>query len=297
MKRRLLSIILTMLLIAACVITGGVTAKADPPEDVSKNSEFLGEAAEHCAENEDAEATEADETKAFDEEGLAFEADEPETSGADETKTSGDEIAEGEVPEMISEEAEPESVPEIENQEKTRDEKAQEGVPEEEPASEGVLGELDESGTLENGITWYAYSSGALWFSGSGSIPDYPVDDPPYYSTRDYVTNIHFGNDITGIGEAAFWGFNKVEDVNLPNSLTEIRARAFYGCSSLKEITIPGKVNVIGKNAFESCLALEKITFKGGAPSIGTEAFYGVTATAYYLPVDGWSAVDRKSVV
>ncbi|MDO4843006.1 MAG: bacterial Ig-like domain-containing protein, partial [Phoenicibacter congonensis] len=66
----------------------------------------------------------------------------------------------------------------------------------------------------------------------------------------------------------------------MPNNVTNIGESAFYGCDSLKNITIPGSVTSIGSFLFCNCDSLTSVTLENGVTSIGEYAFYGCTALA-----------------
>lgn len=53
------------------------------------------------------------------------------------------------------------------------------------------------------------------------------------------------------------------ETVTIPEDITEIGNYAFYGCTSLNSVTIPASVTRIGSNAFRNCTWLQKIHFAG----------------------------------
>lgn len=73
---------------------------------------------------------------------------------------------------------------------------------------------------------------------------------------------------VTGIGQDAFRGCNKLQSVTIPNTIKTIGTYAFSSCSSLRELTIPSSVTSIGANAFGGCYALETLTFNSNA--VGT---------------------------
>ncbi|MBD5067878.1 MAG: leucine-rich repeat protein [Alistipes sp.] len=68
----------------------------------------------------------------------------------------------------------------------------------------------------------------------------------------------------------------------IPNNVTSIGNSAFYGCTSLTSITIPDSVTSIENNAFSGCRSLTSIYCKATVPpSVGANAFYQVSATLY----------------
>ena len=63
-------------------------------------------------------------------------------------------------------------------------------------------------------------------------------------------------NNITTIGECAFYECSSLTSIIIPNSVTTIGEKAFSYCSSLTSITIPTSVKLIGAEAFEGCTRL-----------------------------------------
>ena len=67
---------------------------------------------------------------------------------------------------------------------------------------------------------------------------------------------------VTKIGEKAFQGCTRLNQINIPEGVTEIGEFAFLGCSSLTQITIPANLTDIGQGAFYGCNSLTKTYFK-----------------------------------
>ena len=92
------------------------------------------------------------------------------------------------------------------------------------------------------------------------------------------VTEYILGEDITGIGNYAFYQCTGLASVTIPNSVTSIGNSVFYGCSSLTSVTIPNSVTSIGWNAFRDCTGLTSINIPRNVTSIGNCAFNGCTS-------------------
>lgn len=71
-------------------------------------------------------------------------------------------------------------------------------------------------------------------------------------------------NSLYGLISKVYIGNQKLQNITgeliIPNNVTRIGNCAFYGCSSLTSITIPDSVTSIGSYAFEGCSALEKVS-------------------------------------
>ena len=103
--------------------------------------------------------------------------------------------------------------------------------------------------------------------------------NPLHYAENLYLNGVLFtGGDIvldtvTSIGAGAFYG-QAITSVTIGNQVTSIGEYAFYSCDSLTEITIPNSVTSIGDSAFGSCISLTTILLGNGLTEIGNDAFY-----------------------
>ena len=64
------------------------------------------------------------------------------------------------------------------------------------------------------------------------------------------LTSIEFLDDVTSIGEGAFYTCRNLTSITIPNSVTSIGDYAFNYCSNLTSVTIPDSVISIGKHVF-----------------------------------------------
>ena len=65
--------------------------------------------------------------------------------------------------------------------------------------------------------------------------------------------------DVTAIGDYAFYGCTGITEVVIPSSVTRIGDYAFYGCDELRSIEIPASVTSIGSWAFLGYYNLEEV--------------------------------------
>lgn len=94
------------------------------------------------------------------------------------------------------------------------------------------------------------------------------------------ITKIEIPETITEIGDYAFLGFNKLEEIIIPDSVTTIGIGVFMNCTSLSNVTLSNNLKSIGDNAFgcygidhPKCESLKSIVIPDSVESIGRSAF------------------------
>ena len=85
-------------------------------------------------------------------------------------------------------------------------------------------------------------------------------------------------NDVTSIGNNAFYGCDELPFIKFSSSVTSIGSNAFYMCRGLTTVTIPNSVTFIGSNAFGGN-SLACVVSEIQDPSIMTE--YGFNGISY----------------
>ena len=75
-------------------------------------------------------------------------------------------------------------------------------------------------------------------------------------------------DNVTAIGNYAFFNCGGLTDITIPNSVTSIGEMAFSGCYSLSSIIIPNSVTTIGSEVFVGC-PLKSLTIPESVTSIG----------------------------
>jgi len=138
---------------------------------------------------------------------------------------------------------------------------------------------------IEGNLTWKLYEDGTLNISGTGAMKDYDSDDSPATQKKDSVKKVVIEDDVTSIGDYAFWNCSNLTSITIPDSVTIIGNSAFYGCSSLTSLTIPNSVTSIGNSAFNACSSLTSLTIPNSVTSIEFAAFYACSSlTSLTIP-------------
>ncbi len=100
----------------------------------------------------------------------------------------------------------------------------------------------------DNIIANYNSSQCTLTLTGSGAMKDYVVS--PWAGKN--ITDIIISEGVTCIGNSAFAGMLRLENVSIPNTVISIGTNAFSSCKNLKAIQLPASVNQIGVGAFRT---------------------------------------------
>lgn len=85
------------------------------------------------------------------------------------------------------------------------------------------------------------------------------------------ITNIHFPNTLTLIGESAFLNCKKIASITLNKGLENIGKKAFMG-TSLTALKFPSTLQIIHDEAFRDCFVYD-LKFNAGLKFIGKGAF------------------------
>ena len=163
-------------------------------------------------------------------------------------------------------------------------------------------------------------SDGTLTISGVGAMANYDGPVPPWYNSRNSITNVVIGNGVTSIGQVAFRDCVNLISITIGNDVTSIGSNAFRNCIRLTSINaelnnanlssqegvlfnkdrtvlaqyptgrqgsyiIPTSVTAIGGEAFQGCTGLTSITIPNSVTTIGYIAFQGCTGlTSVTIP-------------
>ncbi len=87
--------------------------------------------------------------------------------------------------------------------------------------------------------------------------------------------NTTIPNNVTSIGDSAFYECTGLTSITIPSSVTSIGNSAFSGCTGLTSITIPSSVTRIGRSTFYECTGLTSIMIPSSVTSIDSWAFGG----------------------
>ena len=155
----------------------------------------------------------------------------------------------------------------------------------------------------------------------TGYFSSNPLSTGKLFLNGQPVENLVLSNDVTSIGDGAFYRYSDIKSITIPPSLMHVGNNAFYECSGLTKveitdmvawcnidfesncsnplssagklyfngnlltnIAIPNNVTSIDNFAFYNCDSLESVTIPDSVTSIGEWAFFGCGLKSITIP-------------
>ena len=131
-------------------------------------------------------------------------------------------------------------------------------------------------------------------FAGCTSLTDIAVaEENPYYCAMSGIvyskdqkmivaypagrpdTAFAIPEGVTSIGNSAFSGCANLTQVSIPEGVTSIGSSAFYECTNLTQVSIPEGITSIGDDAFSGCTNLTQVSIPEGVTKIEYQTFHG----------------------
>lgn len=104
---------------------------------------------------------------------------------------------------------------------------------------------------------------------GMCDMYNYDSEEAPWYKYREKIKSVVVGEDVTYLGDYAFYNCVNMETVDIHSELlSEIGYDCFRECTSLESISVPERVRIIGSSAFEGCTNLRNITLPNNLQDI-----------------------------
>ena len=115
-------------------------------------------------------------------------------------------------------------------------------------------------GTCGENVNWKLTQEGVLSISGEGAMDNYETGSNPLSVRRNTASTL--GNETA---KTAPWleYSDLIVKVVVKKGVTTVGDNAFAGCTKLEEVEIPETVTVIGDNVFTDCEALETVVYRG----------------------------------
>jgi hypothetical protein len=98
------------------------------------------------------------------------------------------------------------------------------------------------------------------------------IGESAFYSCPTIIT-VKLHDKLTKIGDSAFSDCASLEKINIPDSVCYLGAYAFYDCTRLLSIELPESITDIGMETFSGCTRLTEVIFPKSITDIGQMAF------------------------
>ena len=105
-----------------------------------------------------------------------------------------------------------------------------------------------------------------------------------YSDENTEVKELVIPEEVTSIGNYAFYNCDGITSVTLPSSLASIGSSAFYACDNITSVSLPATVTAIGQDALMGCDLLTTITAYMTAPPTLTAQFANAEKITLYVP-------------
>lgn len=141
---------------------------------------------------------------------------------------------------------------------------------------EGVSGQCGDS------LFWSLTATGTLTVSGSGAMYDYTAETAPWYpyTSAGYVRELVLSDDITHIGDFAFYG-----GIGCPYYLGPVTDWTW-------SLELPSSLKTVGDSAFRGAKYIRELVISEGIDHIDRYAFAGICRSAYTRTETGYSNED-----
>lgn len=114
----------------------------------------------------------------------------------------------------------------------------------------------------------------------------------------DSLTSVDITDSVTSIGDYAFFSCNSLTNIAIPDSVTGIGSYAFYGCESLTRVDVGNSVKSIVDHVFCYCKNLMSVDIPDSITKIGEYAFdtcESLTDVHYNGSKEEWGKISIKS--
>ena len=148
-------------------------------------------------------------------------------------------------------------------------------------------------------LTWELETeTGVLNIRGEGSMKSYAMAGVPWYSLRNEIRVVTFGEGVRSIGNWAFHACKNLKAVEFPSSMTDIGYYAFGYCEGLEEVELPSSLVYLERGAFYECMSLKRVDIPLSVKDVGEYAFSGCDALSEIVFLSAVTRIyDSKTVI
>lgn len=102
----------------------------------------------------------------------------------------------------------------------------------------------------------------------TGNNSDYSMYRAPWYKLYKCIYNLNISDKVQKIGDFAFYGCNRIQEITGLEKVIDIGNYAFYGCYQIKNIKLSENLEFIGEKALENCSSIEEVIAYCNTPAV-----------------------------
>lgn len=149
------------------------------------------------------------------------------------------------------------------------------------------------TGKCGDNLTWELDpNTGKLTISGRGDMYDYTSNNRPWEDYIDNIKSINIGDEVTSIGNYAFYNCINLTNVYIGQKVTRIGKCAFAGCVKLANVNFPKGIKRIEDNAFENTIITD-VVLPDGLEHLGYNTFKDCEKLTSVVIPDGVTEIDE----
>ena len=134
---------------------------------------------------------------------------------------------------------------------------------------------------------FWDYTDNVLTITGYGDMYDYAETEVPWYGVRENITQLIMPDEMTKIGNYAFYRCAALTSLTLPAQLKYIGNRAFAQDINITgEIIIPEGVTAIADRVFYGCNKVTRFTLLPLTPPTLGKMVFEKTSAPFYISCD-----------
>lgn len=116
-----------------------------------------------------------------------------------------------------------------------------------------------------------------------GDITDANGTTKGIFANKSFVTTLEIGENLTGIGDYAFYGCSNMSSIKTGNGIVTLGNHAFDKCINMTTVDIPLACNlkIIGAYSFKNCQSLQNFSMPTSVETLGDGCFKGCQDLTY----------------
>jgi len=131
-----------------------------------------------------------------------------------------------------------------------------------------------DAGYTAGTVTAKLTSDGTMTITGTGAMKVYnDTSLPPWYSVRDSITKVVYGEGVTTSGQYAFTNCANLVDIEFSSTVTVLSSNTFYKCSKLETVVLPNKITTGWSGVFGEIPSLRDVYISDSTAKLDADTF------------------------